>query len=168
MSGKTPMEIEKKFLIKMPDLEWIKANTKVEVAEISQTYLGMKDNGFGDRVRMMTIDGNTKYYHTSKKSVSNMSRIEIESEITKEEYDKYLAKPHRGNTLLKTRYIIHMNDLKYEIDIYPFWKETAILEIELSSEKQKYEIPEFIEVLGDVTGNKDYSNNSLSNKYKMD
>ena len=40
----------------------------------------------------MTIKGNTKYYHTSKKSVSRMSRIEIESEITKEEYDKILSK----------------------------------------------------------------------------
>ena len=167
MSKNAPMEIEKKFLIKMPDLEWIKANTKVDIAEISQTYLGMKDNGFGDRVRKMTIDGNTKYYHTSKKSISNMSRIEIEKEITKKEYDDILAKPHRGNTLLKTRYIIHMNNLKYEIDVYPFWKETAILEIELSSEKQKYEIPDFIEIIGDVTGNKDYSNNSLSNKYRV-
>lgn len=167
MSEKAPMEIEKKFLIKMPDLEWIKANTDVEVAEIAQTYLGMKENGFGDRVRMMTIDGNTKYYYTSKKSVSHMSRIEIESEITKEEYDNFLMMPHRGNTLLKTRYIIHMNNLKYEIDVYPFWEETAILEIELKSEDEKYEIPDFIEILGDVTGNKDYSNNSLSNKYKM-
>lgn len=168
MNKKAPMEIEKKFLIKMPDLEWIKANTNVDVAEISQTYLGMKDNGFGDRVRKMTIDGETKYYHTSKKSVSHMSRIEIESEITEDEYNNFLARPHRGNTLLKTRYIIHMNNLKYEIDVYPFWTETAILEIELSSENQKYEIPDFIEVIGDVTGNKDYSNNSLSNKYKTD
>ena len=74
----------------MPDLEWIKANTDVEVAEIAQTYLGMKENGFGDRVRKMTIDGETKYYYTSKKSVSSMSRIEIESEISKEEYDNFL------------------------------------------------------------------------------
>ena len=29
------------------------------------------------------------------------------------------------------------NNLKYEIDIYPFWKETAILEIELEDEKQE-------------------------------
>lgn len=167
MVEKMPLEIEKKFLIKMPDLEWIKANTKVKIAEISQTYLGMKDDGFGDRVRMMTVEGKTKYFHTSKKSISNMSRIEIEKEIKKEEYDKFLSKKHKGNTLKKTRYIIYMNDLKYEIDVYPFWKETAILEIELKSEKQEYVIPDFIEIIGDVTGNKDYSNNSLSNKYKI-
>ena len=58
-----------------------------------------------------------------------------------------------------------MNNLKYEIDVYPFWEETAILEIELEHEKQKYTIPNFIEVIGDVTGNRDYSNSSLVSKF---
>ncbi len=166
MKEKMPLEIEKKFLIRMPDLKWIMENTDVTVAQITQTYLGKKKDGFGDRVRKMTIDGQTKYYYTSKKSISNMSRIEIEKEISKEQYEAYLKQKHRGNTLLKTRYVISMNNLKYEIDVYPFWHETAILEIELKSEKDKYIIPDFIEIIGDVTGNKDYSNNSLSTKYK--
>ena len=41
-------------------------------------------------------------------------------------------------------------------------------EIELKDEKQKYEIPDFIEVIGDVTGNIDYSNSSLARKYFTD
>lgn len=160
-----PLEIEKKFLIRKPDLEWIVKNTDVKVAKIAQTYLGLKKDGFGERVRKMTIDKVTKYYHTSKKSLSNMTRIEIENEISREKYYEYMSRKGKRGTLDKIRYIISMNDLKYEIDVYPFWEETAILEIELKDEKQEYTIPDFIEVIGDVTGNRDYSNSSLVNKF---
>ena len=34
-----PLEIERKFLIEKPDLEWIVNNTECEVAQIVQTYL---------------------------------------------------------------------------------------------------------------------------------
>lgn len=165
MEKKMPLEIEKKFLIKMPDLKWIKQNTHCKVAKISQTYLGRAKDGYGNRIRKMTINGVTKFYHTAKKSISDMTRIELEKEITKSEYTGYLLKNAKNKTLYKTRYIIYMNDLKYEIDVYPFWHETAILEIELKDEKQKFEIPEFIDVIGDVTGNIDYSNSSLVRKY---
>lgn len=160
-----PLEIEKKFLIRKPDLEWIVKNTDVKVAKIAQTYLGLKKDGFGERVRKMTINNVTKYYHTSKKSLSNMTRIEIEKEISREKYYEYMSRKNKRGTLHKIRYIISMNDLKYEIDIYPFWEETAILEIELKHEKQKYIIPDFIELIGDVTGNRDYSNSSLVSKF---
>ena len=160
-----PLEIEKKFLIKMPDLEWIKKNTNCQVAEISQTYLGFKRKGYGDRVRKMTINGITKYFYTSKKSLTDMTRIELEKEISEKEYLDHLQEENARKTLFKTRYMIYQNELKYEIDIYPFWKETAILEIELKSENAPYTIPDFIHVIGDVTGNRDYSNSSLVDKY---
>lgn len=165
MNKNMPLEIEKKFLIKMPDLRWIEKNTNCKTAQITQTYLGFKKNGFGDRVRRMTIDGKTKFFHTSKKSLSDMTRIEIEKEISKKQYYDLLKTTDKERNLRKKRYIIYLNNLKYEIDVYPFWKETAILEIELENEKQQYEIPDFIEVIGDVTGNRDYSNSSLVSKY---
>ncbi len=149
----------------MPDLEWIAKNTNCKIAKISQTYLGFKRNGFGDRVRKMTINGKSKYFYTSKKSLSDMTRIEIEKEIAPKEYYDLLKSNRQRKSLFKTRYIVYMNNLKYEIDIFPFWKETAILEIELVYEKQKYIIPDFIEIIGDVTGNRDYSNSSLVKKY---
>lgn len=168
MKEELPLEIEKKFLIKMPNLKWIEENTNCKIAEISQTYLGFKKNGYGDRVRKMTIDGITKYFYTSKKSLSDMTRIELEKEITEKEYLEHLQEENARRTLFKTRYMVYLNQLKYEIDIYPFWKKTAILEIELKSEEESYTIPDFIEVIGDVTGNRDYSNSSLVDKYLKD
>lgn len=159
------LEIERKFLIKKPDLEWIKKNTKCEVVQIVQTYLGRNSEGFGNRVREMEIGGVKKYFHTAKKSLSGITRIELEKEISKKDYDNYLENKKNRISLEKTRYIIKLNGLKYEIDIYPFWNETAILEIELRNEKQRFEIPEFITVIGEVTNNLDYSNQSLAKKY---
>ena len=68
-------------------------------------------------------------------------------------------------SLKKTRYIVKIGKLKYEIDVYPFWKETAIMEVELENEKQKFDIPEFINIIGEVTNNLDYTNHSLAKKY---
>ena len=82
------LEIERKFLIEMPNLKWIRENTDCTVAGIIQTYLGKNEAGFGNRVRRMKINGTMKYYHTAKKSVSGITRIEIEKEISKEEYEK--------------------------------------------------------------------------------
>lgn len=159
------LEIERKFLIEKPDLEWIKNNTDCEVLEIVQTYLGRNQEGFGNRVREIKINGVKKYFHTAKKSLSGITRIELEKEITKLEYEKHLENKKDRISLEKTRYIVKLNNLKYEIDIYPFWNETAILEVELKNEKQRFEIPDFIKVIGEVTNNLDYSNQSLAKKY---
>lgn len=159
------LEIERKFLIAMPDLKWIVRNTNCEVAHIVQTYLGKSESGFGNRVRKMEINNVVKYYHTAKKSVSGITRIEIEKEISQEEYEKYLDEKTNRISLNKTRYVVMMNGLKYEIDVYPFWKSTAILEIELKEEKQRFSIPKFLNVIGEVTNNMDYTNHSLARKY---
>lgn len=163
--NKLPLEIERKFLIEMPDLAWLEKQDFVQIAYIAQTYLGKNRNGYGRRVRLMEISGEKKYYHTAKKSLHGFTRVEIEKEISKQEYDEYLKSDNNLVVLKKTRYIIKLNNLKYEVDVYPFWNTTAILEIELKSEDQKFEIPEFIKVIGEVTNNLDYSNHSLAKKY---
>lgn len=159
------LEIERKFLIEKPDLEWIKNNTDCEIVKIVQTYLGRNSEGYGNRVRETEVNGVKKYFHTAKKSLSGITRIELEKEITKIEYDAHLENKKDRISLQKTRYIIKLNNLKYEIDIYPFWNETAILEVELKNEKQRFEIPDFIKVIGEVTNNLDYTNQSLAKKY---
>ena len=159
-----PLEIERKFLIEMPDLEWIAKTQDVEIVYIVQTYLGRTKDGYGNRVREMEKKGVKKYYHTAKKSLHGFTRIEIEKEISKKEYENYLNRKDL-TTLTKTRYVIKLNQLKYEIDIYPFWTKTAIMEVELKSENQVFEIPDFVKVIGEVTNNLDYSNQSLAKKY---
>ena len=65
-------------------------------------------------------------------------------------------------TIVKTRYCLSYNNQYYEIDIYPDMENEAIMEIELASEDQRVTIPEFIEVLDDVTDKEEYKNSSIA------
>ena len=50
----------------------------------------------------------------------------------------------------------------FEIDIYPFWSDKAILEIELSDENAKIVFPKEIKVIKEVTDDDSFKNASLA------
>ena len=49
-----------------------------------------------------------------------------------------------------------------EIDVYPFWNDKAIAEIELSDENASVEFPPKIKVIKEVTEDEAYKNASLA------
>ena len=49
-----------------------------------------------------------------------------------------------------------------EFDIYPFWKDRAIMEIELESEDEGAAIPEYVHIIRDVSDDLAYKNRSLA------
>ena len=51
----------------------------------------------------------------------------------------------------KTRYCLIYKNQNFEIDIYPFWKDKAIVEVELNNEKQKINFPSELKILKEVT-----------------
>ena len=62
----------------------------------------------------------------------------------------------------KERYCLSENGFYYEIDIYPEWKDKAIMEIELHSEDQEIVFPEGMDVIREVTDDPSYSNHELA------
>ena len=62
----------------------------------------------------------------------------------------------------KTRYAIPFDGHIVEVDVYPFWSDRAVMEIELLSEDEAYTVPECIEIIKEVTADKRYSNRALS------
>ena len=62
----------------------------------------------------------------------------------------------------KTRYCLMHENQYFEIDIYPFWNDKAILEIELSDENSKINFPENIKIIKEVTDDENYKNASLA------
>jgi CYTH domain-containing protein len=46
--------------------------------------------------------------------------------------------------------------------VYPDWENEAILEIELTSEDQNINIPNWLSVIKEVTGDENYSNAKLA------
>lgn len=160
-----PLEIEKKFLIKAPNLAILSCHTNVSEQQIIQTYLCDNGNGVERRIRMRGTEGDYTFFYTEKKYIRPGVRVETERKISEREYINYLMQTDcQKRQIRKTRYCFIYNNLYYELDVYPFWDDKAILEIELSSEASTFEIPDFISPISDVTDNPAYSNYMLASK----
>ena len=156
------LETEKKFIISMPDTEMLKSVPGCEYTDIEQIYL-KNSNGMSERIRKRGINGRYTYYHTLKRHVTNMTRIEDESVISPDEYEELKKRADSElNIIYKTRYCIPYAGHVLEIDVFPFWKKQAFLEIELENEDDGYEIPGYLNVLRDVTEERCYTNHSLA------
>ena len=158
-----PYEIEKKYLIEYPDIKWLESNPSCKRIEIIQTYL-KSDNGEEIRLRQRGVDGNYIYYKTIKRKISDIKRIEIEKRLSKDEYLELLMDADSNKRpIRKTRYCLTYQNQYFEIDIYPFWNDKAILEIELNDENERIVFPKRIRVLKEVTNDDYYKNSSLAN-----
>ena len=62
----------------------------------------------------------------------------------------------------KTRWCIPFGSHVQEIDLYPFWSDQAVLEVELQSEEEEFLLPPEIRVIREVTGDPRYLNSSLA------
>lgn len=153
------MEIERKFMIVMPDKALLDS---MEATEITQTYL-LSDKNATERVRKRGRGDEFVYTHTIKYKISNMSRREDEREISLEEYEELLkrADPSR-NTIEKIRYCYEYAGVLWEIDVFPFWKDRAFMEIELDSEDEEIIFPENISIIRELTEDKRYTNAAMA------
>lgn len=157
------IESERKFLIRYPDFSVLEKQEGCKRKEIEQTYL-LCDTG-SLRVRKTTQDGKNVYHLNEKRKTLSFSHTEYEKEISEEVYKELLrCRDTTRNTISKTRYVIPYGTHILEIDVYPFWKDRAILEIELQSEGESYSIPPYITVIREVTEDDRYSNKALAVK----
>lgn len=156
-----PLEIERRFLIKYPDIAWLQAQPGCKAVEIEQAYL---ENPDGDAIRLRKRGAKDGYiYFETIKRGQGARRSEVERRITAEEYEQRLAGDGSAvRWIRKTRYCLIYEGQYLEIDVYPFWKDQAVLEAELLHESEPVEIPAEISVIEEVTGNPEYSNYALS------
>lgn len=155
----TPIETERKFLVKRPTAKLIQEHNCVK-SNIVQTYLKRSNPEVERRIRQRGIDGEFSYYYTVKKKLSDCSRDEVERKISQKEYITLLVEGVA--TVRKDRYCFFYKNQYFELDIYPDWKDEAILEIELTEEGQEVELPDWITVIKEVTGDDSYSNANLA------
>ena len=89
--------------------------------------------------------------------------MEIESEISEKEYTDLKKHCREGfGVIEKTRHVFDYKGLTFELDIFPFWNDKAFLEAEVSSEDIEIPIPDFIEVIKEVTEDISYRNSALA------
>lgn len=153
-------EIERKFLVEYPSEELLDSLELCSFVEISQAYI---NNGKSSlRVRKRGRNGEFIYIKTQKIKISDIRRAETEQRITRREYEKAV----KGEKVLsKRRYLILYKNKYFELDIFPFWKDRAILEIELKCESEQFELPPYFGLIREVSSEKEYRNSVIAEKY---
>lgn len=160
-----PMEIEREFLIEFPDLDWLENKMHARRVEIVQNYL-LSTNDEEIRIRRRGEEGSFVYFLTSKRQVSDLLRITREERLTEDQYYDLLREADpKKHAIQKTRYYFTYDNQYFEIDIYPFWKDKAILLIELDKENEEIRFMDEVKVIREVTGDPQYKNSYLASHY---
>ncbi len=159
-----PYEIERKYIIDIPNIKELEKLPNCTKVDITQTYLKSNDDT-ERRVRARGIDGNYIYYLTEKRKINSLKRVEVERRLEPNEYIKLLMDADTNlKPIHKTRYCLTENNQYFEIDIYPEWDNQAIMEIELSSEDDIVKTPEYINIIKEVTDDEKYKNYNMAHE----
>jgi polyphosphate glucokinase len=155
-------EIERKFLLEeAPDVRRPPLDGARRLA-IEQTYL-LGEDGATERVRLVREEGAPeRYFHTTKRPVSALTRQEDEREVDRGEYLRLLARrdPERG-TIRKTRHVFPYGERTFELDVFEQPPGLVLLEVELPSEDAPVALPPF-GGLREVSGDDRYANAELA------
>lgn len=163
-----PKEVERKFLIKKPTEEQIAALGCVSRTNIIQTYLKRGEHVAERRVRQRgTKESGYTFYYTEKTDITAGVRIEDERKITRDEYLHYLTEADTSlHQIAKTRYCFVYENQYFEMDVYPFNDEYAILEIELNDINEPIKFPN-LDFVYEVTNKKRFRNYNLAKELKF-
>ena len=165
---KVPLEIERKFLIRMPDTEKLKQLSTRRI-EITQIYLTPGELGSVRRLRRSRWDGGEARYFTEKLRLSDRTRIEREREITDEEWETlYAQRDEELRIIEKIRWCVPFAGHTLEIDLFPFWEDRAYCEVELRSPEDRVELPAWLSVIREVTDDPRYTNSALAREIPAD
>lgn len=151
------MEIERKYLLKsIPEELDLKEKHSISQGYISTTPV----------VRIRQYDDQ---YILTIKSAGLMERIEVEKELTEEEFNE-LSTMVVGNLIQKDRYKIPLQDsLTLELDVFHGdFEDLIIAEIEFETieKAESYNAPGYLSC--EVTDQPKYQNSSLSSMSKKE
>ena len=159
------VEIERKYIIMKPSVAAMSTCEGYTASEIEQIYLTSED-GITRRIRKRVTDGVARYYLTQKRRIDRMSSDEYEREISPGEYCRLRSERDPATRpIYKTRHAFFVGGQSFEVDVYPEWSATAIMETELDGRDTEVEMPEFIRVVREVTGVRGYSNAAMSRSF---
>lgn len=149
MSG---LEIERKFLVK-EGFDW--KSRAISSSHIQQGYIPCD----GATVRIRVKDEEAYLTIKGRSMNGGMTRYEFEKEIVLEEA-RQLMQLCRGGIIDKRRFLIPSGNHIFEVDEFYGANEGLILaEVELKSEDEAYEKPDFIG--REVTGDRRFYNSHL-------
>lgn len=157
-----PTKIRKKFLVEIPDLNWLESLPNCRRVEIIQTYLRSKEDE-EVRIRQWGADSSYIFYMTRKKKDASGNTIKTERRLSQKEYlSRLMDADFSRRQICKTRYCLTHDTLYYEIDLYPFWENQAMVEVEVNYDDQELRLLGHLKVIREVTGDPRYTNTALA------
>ncbi len=161
----TQIEIERKYIIEKPSVSDMQAMADYTSSDIVQIYLKSAP-AVTRRIRSRSFADKTVYTETVKVRIDAISANESEREISAEQFAELSGEIAQGSRpLRKTRHTFSYGRHTVEIDVYPEWENTAVLEVELRGRDECVLLPDFINIIKEVTGDKRYSNASMSRSF---
>ena len=169
------IEIERKFRLRTaPDEATLAAHGAVAM-RIEQVYLrpgrsAGTDGGAqlleGGRVRRTAFpDGTVTYRRNRKQRVGAFSFDEAEELIDEAEWTAALARADRERRpIRKMRHVVPRGTQTLEIDVFEEPAGLAVVEVELASEDEAVELPDWLGEWREVTGDPRYLNWSLARR----
>ena len=155
------LEIERKFLLEgKPDLnsKHFKNSRKVL---IEQMYLKSPDKN-QVRIRKRSQDNFSTYYKTRKANINSRVRNETEELISELEYARLKKFKDSGTRVIKKeRHCFVYKHQYFELDVFLEPKNVkglCLLEIELTEENDRVELPPFLKIKKEVTEDPNYTN----------
>lgn len=131
------IEIERKFLV--ADDSW--RSGAGEGLSCVQGYISSESTDVTVRVRRIGDQG----FLTLKGKTEGVSRPEMEYEIPVDDAEYMLKNLCSGRVVSKTRYILPVKGLQWEVDVFSGLNNGLVLaEIELEGEGQPFETPEWL------------------------
>jgi CYTH domain-containing protein len=165
------IEIERKFRLRaVPDAAVLAAHGAV-AKRIEQVYLRLgavtrPDAPEAERVRRTELaDGTVSYRRTTKRRVGAFSFDEVEDVLSEADWAAAVsqADPQR-QPVRKTRYVVAHGRQALEIDVFETPADLVVVEVELASEHEAVDLPDWLGEWREVTGDDRFLNVSLARR----
>ena len=161
-----PMDKKRKYLIRMPDMAELVSAYHAVGFEMMQNYLVVTNPSIERRIRKQKNGPEYLYFYTEKHTMPDKTKWDTERPISEKEYSQYkLEVDPQLHEVHKVKYRFSYRDQRFEIDVYPFSADKAVMF--LYADRDEVSIPEGIEILQDVTGNLDYKNKTLARRQSL-
>ena len=157
-----PYKAQRKFLIEYPDVLMLENLKKCTRVEISQTYL-RSPSGKEIRIRQRGGNGHYIYFQKMLRNPADPTKVNIERRLDKDEYLKLLMEADPSmRQIRKTRYCLTYHRRYFELDLYPFWKDKAVLKVPIQAEDDEIRFPKWVKILSEITDDEHYTNLALA------
>ena len=161
-----PMVEKRKYLISMPDVDELVKKYNAIPLEMMQTYLVVTKPGVERRIRQQRKGEDYLYFYTEKHTQDDGAKWVTEKPISEKQYVAYLMESDSMlHNVRKTKYRFVSDTCRYEVDVYPFSQDKAVMFQYAPSPDSV--LPKELKVIKEVTGDPEYKNRHLAMVQKL-